>query len=307
VTDLILHQYPLSPYSEKIRRILAYKRLPWRAVRAPAVMPKPDYVALTGGYRKVPVLQIGSDVYCDSSLIARVLDGLAPEPTLYPTPMVESVAEWVEGTAFEAVVPFIRRPTRFDEALRLMLPGELMAVGDDRAAMRAGSPKPPLPYKVAQAHLTVYLDRFERTLAAQPYLMFPAPCIVDFAVYHHMWLLEKIAPEPLAGKPHIAAWMERIAAISGAATEEISAEEALQICKAAGPSNVAGETSDDPSGLAPGDDVYVRAADYGCEPTPGKLVLLRPGEVAIRREDPRAGVVTVHFPRIGYDIVKAVA
>ena len=29
-------------------------------------MPKPNLTALTGGYRKTPVLQIGADIYCNS-------------------------------------------------------------------------------------------------------------------------------------------------------------------------------------------------------------------------------------------------
>ncbi|MEY4577459.1 MAG: hypothetical protein RL701_2162, partial [Pseudomonadota bacterium] len=69
MTDaLILHHYEASPFSEKIRRILAYKQQPWTAVRAPAVMPKADLLALTGGYRKIPVLQVGNHVYCDTAL-----------------------------------------------------------------------------------------------------------------------------------------------------------------------------------------------------------------------------------------------
>ena len=48
------------------------------------MLPKPDVIALTGGYRRTPVLQIGSDVYCDTALIAEVLERIRPEPTLYP-------------------------------------------------------------------------------------------------------------------------------------------------------------------------------------------------------------------------------
>jgi len=43
-------------------------------------MPKPDLTALTGGYRKTPVLQIGADIYCDSQLIMRDSSaGIPPE------------------------------------------------------------------------------------------------------------------------------------------------------------------------------------------------------------------------------------
>ena len=57
-TELILHHYAMSPFAEKIRAILGYKGLSWRSVDIPVVMPKPDLTALTGGYRKTPVLQI---------------------------------------------------------------------------------------------------------------------------------------------------------------------------------------------------------------------------------------------------------
>ena len=82
--DLILHHYPSSPFSEKIRLVLGYKKLAWKSVIIPAIMPKPDVVALTGGYRKTPFLQVGADIYCDSALICDVLEHVQPEPTLYP-------------------------------------------------------------------------------------------------------------------------------------------------------------------------------------------------------------------------------
>ncbi|MDP1567767.1 MAG: glutathione S-transferase N-terminal domain-containing protein, partial [Polaromonas sp.] len=86
MADLILHHYPSSPFSEKVRLILAYKQLPWKSVVIPAIMPKPDVLALTGGYRKTPFLQVGADIYCDSALIADVLEHLQPTPSIYPEP-----------------------------------------------------------------------------------------------------------------------------------------------------------------------------------------------------------------------------
>ncbi len=47
-------------------------------------MPKPDLAALTGGYRKTPVLQVGADIYCDTALIARRLDAEKATPALFP-------------------------------------------------------------------------------------------------------------------------------------------------------------------------------------------------------------------------------
>jgi glutathione S-transferase len=101
MNDLILHHYASSPFSEKIRLILGYKKLPWKSVLMPPIMPKPDVVALTGGYRKTPVLQVGADIYCDTALICDVLEHVRPEPTLYP-PHLKGVcrifAQWADSS-----------------------------------------------------------------------------------------------------------------------------------------------------------------------------------------------------------------
>lgn len=79
MADIILHQYATSPFSEKVRLLLGAKGLAWHAVEIPAILPKPDLLALTGGYRRTPVLQVGADIYCDTALICEVLDALAPD------------------------------------------------------------------------------------------------------------------------------------------------------------------------------------------------------------------------------------
>jgi glutathione S-transferase len=110
--DLILHHYAGSPFAEKVRLMLGFKGLPWRSVTVPAVMPKPDLLALTGGYRRTPNLQIGADIYCDSALVARVLEARQPSPTLYPAaaPLAATLAQWADTALFWTVIPFSMRP-----------------------------------------------------------------------------------------------------------------------------------------------------------------------------------------------------
>src|ERR1700731_529564 len=84
VSEIILHQYVTSPFSEKIRKIFAHKKISWRAVEQPVIMPKPKLIPLTGGYRRIPVMQIGADIYSDTGIIIRKIDELYPEPTIYP-------------------------------------------------------------------------------------------------------------------------------------------------------------------------------------------------------------------------------
>src|SRR6202007_173889 len=103
MAELIFHHYQNSPFSQKVRSILGYKKLAWKSLTVPNIMPKPDVVALTGGYRRTPFLQIGAAIYCDTALIADVLERIAPEPTLYPA-AVEGVsrtlAQWADFNLF---------------------------------------------------------------------------------------------------------------------------------------------------------------------------------------------------------------
>src|ERR1700712_1833838 len=86
--DLILHHYDVSPFSEKVRILLGIKGLAWRSVIQPIIMPKPELLPLTGGYRRIPVLQIGADVYCDSQVI------MAEIERRYSKPAVVTGADW---------------------------------------------------------------------------------------------------------------------------------------------------------------------------------------------------------------------
>ena len=87
MSELILHHYPTSPFAEKVRAVMGFKQLSWRSVHIPMIMPKPDVVALTGGNRRTPILQIGADVYCDTALICDELERIAPAQ------VVERIAE----------------------------------------------------------------------------------------------------------------------------------------------------------------------------------------------------------------------
>src|SRR5579862_7184381 len=80
---VILHQYEVSPFSEKVRVAFAIKGLAWQACDQPVINPKPEMARLTGGYRRIPVLQIGADVWFDSLYIIEALDRRFPAPSAF--------------------------------------------------------------------------------------------------------------------------------------------------------------------------------------------------------------------------------
>jgi glutathione S-transferase len=305
MADLILHHYPMSPFSEKVRAVLGFKQLAWKSVHIPTVMPKPDLLALTGGYRKTPVLQIGADVYCDTALICDVLESIQPTPTLYPPGskgLARILAQWADSTLFWAAMGYNFQKSGLAEVFAGVPPEAVKAFGADRSAMAQGMSRPkPLD---ALAAYKSYLRRLSDMLEGQDFMLGRAPCIADFAAYHPLWFTRTQVSglaNILQATPAVLAWLDRMAAFGHGQPQAMSATEAIAVssgCKMVSTINDA--YFQDDHGIALGALVTISAESFGQEPTQGNLVAATRTRYTLRRVDPGAGVVHVHFPRIGY-------
>ena len=311
MNDLILHHYPTSPFSEKVRLILGHKKLAWKSVIIPSIMPKPDVVALTGGYRKTPFLQIGADIYCDSALICDVLEHRQPTPTLYPAHnkgMARVLAQWADNTLFWTAMAYNFSPAGAAQMFAGTLPEAAKAFGEDRAKMRIGVPRLPAPD--AAAAYKSYLRRLANMLEEQPFLLGSAPCIADFAAYHPLWFTRHRTPvmaDVLHASPAVLAWMDRMAAIGHDRMEKFSAVESIALAAQSTPAALKDEAFQDEHGIALGSAVTITSDSFGPEPTEGELIAATRMHYTLRRTDARAGTLHVHFPRIGYVMKKAQA
>jgi glutathione S-transferase len=307
----ILHHYPVSPFAEKIRAMLAYKKLAWQSVQIPMVMPKPDLVALTGGYRRTPVLQTGADIWCDTALIARVLERMAPQPSLFPygdSFAMQAASHFADNVMFNITVPIGFQPG--SGMIKLFLPDAgpefLATFGKDRAAMRQGGTVRRGSLAECKANMRGLLPRIEAQLT-HPFLFGAEPCIADFALYHVLWPVWKVADTRamLAAFPKTEAFVARMAAIGNGQSAEISADRALEIAKSAKPEMIAKPEAVETDGITLGEQVTVMPVDYALDPVKGELLTCSATEIAVRRSDPRAGTVVVHFPRFGYQLARA--
>ncbi|SFC61404.1 Glutathione S-transferase [Polaromonas sp. OV174] len=304
MSELILHHYPNSPFAEKVRLMLGYKNLPWKSVVIPMVSPKPDLVALTGGYRKTPVLQIGADIYCDTALIADVLEHLQPWPTLYPEPckgMARTLAQWADSTLFWASMAFNMQPKGLAQIFDHAPPDAARVFAEDRKAMNGGMAR--VRAEDAAAAYKSYLRRLSDMLDVRPFVLGDVPCITDFAMYHPLWFTRvrtSVLADILSATPAVLDWMDRMAAIGHGSMEKFSAPEAIAVAAAATPLPLHDDTFQDEHGIALGSRVQVRAESFGLEPTEGELLAATRMHYTLRRTDERAGTVHVHFPRIGY-------
>jgi len=118
---VVLFGYEASPFTTKIRLALKLKQIPYNYIQVPSMMPRPvlkDTFGLT--YRKIPVLAIGREFYCDTSLIAEALEHFFPDSegyrSLYPVAadgrnyraMIRGFASyWVERPFFRVTTGLI--------------------------------------------------------------------------------------------------------------------------------------------------------------------------------------------------------
>ena len=296
--ELILHHYERSPFSEKIRLIFGLKGLTWRSVEIPAIMPKADYVALTGGYRRTPSLQIGADIYCDTQRICAELERRHPEPSLYAR----------GGEGLNTALSMWADKVLFWPAVRYTIGINAEAFGAefhaDRAQMRGAEPNIELIKAAAGPLLTQLhpqLAWIEDMLAdGREFLLGASPGLADFAVYHCLWFVRNGGQTALQLGPYkrLLAWMDQIAAIGHGEREDMDSASALSVAKAADPAPWSGETFG--AGPELGQRVSVASDDNVAEPVVGDLVISTAHEIAVRRHSDQSGDVIVHFPRLGY-------
>jgi glutathione S-transferase len=304
MTQIILHHFDWSPFAEKARLIFGLKRLEWHSVQIPMIMPKPDLMPLTGGYRKTPTLQIGADIYCDTRLIARELERRFPKPTLFPggnRGLSLALSHWSDTALFEP-------GAGLSMGLNKEVPEAVVA---DRKQffnfMDFGRLQQDVPHLFTQ--LRANADLIQQQLAdGRLFVLGDTAGWADITSYFPIWMARNFvasSAQLLASSTRMAAWESRVRALGHGMRRELDSLAALEIAALATPEPGRGVDGEDPSKLRAGERVSVSPDDYGKLPVVGELVTLELHEVAVRRVDSRVGTVVTHFPRIGYRIERA--
>ena len=133
---LILHHYDASPYAEKIRLMFGAKHLRWQSVLSPPQPPRPNVDPLSGGYRRIPIAQIGADVFCDTFVIAQEVARLARAPELDPenaSPEAKEILARAEGDVFFAAIGSVAPATLLGTLVRTVGPIGMVRFAIDRA------------------------------------------------------------------------------------------------------------------------------------------------------------------------------
>lgn len=305
-SPIILHHFDESPFSEKIRLVFGLKKLAWTSVLITRIMPRPDLMPMTGGYRRTPVMQIGADIFCDSQCILRELERRFPKPSLVPEDgrgLAWTTAMWTDRAFFQNTVNLVfgsladKVPQSFIDDRETLRGAKF-----DVAAMTAAIPQMRDQFRAHAQWIEGQLGGDRDWLAGRQ------ASLLDVHAYMNVWYVRNNMPDAdaiLAEFPSLQSWEKRVRATGHGRRSEMSTAEALEIAKRATPQTSVQADPNDPNGRKPGDRVAVAPDDYGKIKVEGEIVALSAQHIAIRRHDPMAGDIVVHFPRAGFHIVPA--
>jgi hypothetical protein len=155
--------------------------------------------------------------------------------------------------------------------------------------------------------MTTYLGELEALVRdGRKWLLGALASIADFSVYHCLWFIKRGGPVAsiLNNYPHVQSWYERVQGIGHGSFDEMDSKAAVELASKSTPAAAQPEKFVDTHRLPFGAAVTVAATDYGTDPVAGELVISTHDEIGVRRTDPRAGTVIVHFPRLGFEVRK---
>lgn len=219
----VLHQWEISPFCQKVARMLRFKEIPFKTVNYNGVLGAK--VPMLSKVGKVPVLDINDQRLQDSTRIARYLDEAYPDsPRLYPTdPLQKAYVELWEDWADELLY-FYEVHFRVSDVDALNQAVAISAEG--RPKHEAFLMKPLLRSALnfqlkmqgtgrmsksdIEAEFIRHLERIELVLGATGWLVSDRKTVADIAVGSQ--LLEIIRTSKIWGPkinsyPNIAAWI----------------------------------------------------------------------------------------------------
>ncbi|KAH8106019.1 hypothetical protein BXZ70DRAFT_917812 [Cristinia sonorae] len=330
--SVILYHYDASPFATKVKNMLLVKRIPHKRVTVPMTMPRPELSKLLGvTYRKIPVLAIGNDVYCDTSVIASALERRFPASagygSLFPyktgstdsngsqsrdTGMAMALSMfWSDRVVFPLAassLPYAKFPESF-------IKDRERWYGQSIDPKCAASKQPETTSAIA-SHLTLLEQQLSD--GRQWIMDTTSPGLVDISahvVFRWLGFFKSVReifdinvfPQSIAWIKRMNEYFDKLQKDRVAPFEDISADDGARIiCNTPEQPNLLRNSQVEALrlGLILGQTVSVSPSDNGKVPTTGKLLAIDSEEVVVEVLG-SAGRVQCHFPRLNFSVQQA--
>lgn len=224
--EIVLYEFEISPFCEKVRRALAYKKLAYRKVECGAMTP--GQLKKINPRRKMPALTWDGHKLLDSSDILAFIERQAPTPSLSGDNAAErALAHLLEDWADESLIwhevymRFHVEPAASRMAAKIAkhLPVWMKPIAPQivlpmirRMGQVQGVARK--PRDVVEAELRRHYAMLDQLLTDREFLTSGHPTNADVAVSSMLWGLIDAGHWPvIAEYKNLAAWYERVTAL----------------------------------------------------------------------------------------------
>jgi glutathione S-transferase len=206
--EINLYQYPISPFSEKVRRVLTYKNLKWNPIDC-HYEDKTNLLAITkGAWTRVPVLEWDGEVVYNSADIIKWLDRKEQARRVIPDDargLIEIVDNWSDNTFFVPILTLTIPPllAGVDDPKLKANREKLIGMSTEKMSELA----PP-----AREQLRGYLRMLDEQLAGKDFFLGRNFTMADASLYHPLYFLGLIPPNFSIVKDfaNVNRWFERV-------------------------------------------------------------------------------------------------
>ncbi|KAH8602164.1 glutathione s-transferase-related protein-like protein [Bisporella sp. PMI_857] len=321
--EIILYHYSYSPFARRVVWYLNLGGISYSQCNQPPYLPRPDLNDIGTVYRRIPLLSIGRDIYCDTRLILKKLEELYPSALQISTsgPDQKAIERLLDHWAVDSGV-FVRASQLIPSSTPLMKDPNFLKDREDFSGRPWTQEAQDKLRPEALVETRGSFELLETTLLADGrewILKTDGPSLADIeAVWPLHWLTTLrgalpqgyICPQTF---PKVFAWIKRFdqtvkaAAQKAGKAQSIKGDEALKKISASQFNESEVEVdSQDPTGLKKGEEVEVWPIDSGFNHKDrGVLSGLTEKEIVIESKTKDGQVVRIHTPRHGFRVRRA--
>jgi len=206
--DINLYQYSISPFSEKLRRVLVDKGLKWNPIDC-HYEDKTNLLKITGGkWTRVPVVEWNGEVVWNSTDIIKWIDQKVPARRVIPEGVLglcEVIDQWADNTLFTPILLLVI-PDLLDAAGDAQLRANReKLIGMSSAQMRCGA-------AAYREQLVVFARMIDTQLEGKDFFLGGGFTMADASLYHPFFFLALNLGnfEVVREFKNLARWYERV-------------------------------------------------------------------------------------------------
>jgi glutathione S-transferase len=293
---------------KKIMALLGYTKLDWYSELTSKGVPRPVQEILVGNYsRRIPILQIGADIYCDTKEICHQIaeiSGIEELSFYHLSKEQQHFADELEYefgravvaklTPMELIISYFKHIPMKDACTFLIDRLKL------KSKMKENNPLNEKSNVEWTKFLIQYFKKIDNKLENHSFLSLEAsPNYIDFTTYTHIWYSKRVNNLKYAKDlTNIRRWLKRMDSYDLGNYKELSEGEAIEAAKQNKPKSLDNSLLNRTNKLNKSTSITINdGLSFIMEPVQGILLGENDKKSILKRENRTIGTVHVHLPK----------